>query len=105
MPAAVRAVILGTGGARADYEFRYGGVSSSIEHGVRVFSLGTSSALLSMNAQHIAAIVCHDGQSFELDPDRPFVLLLPTGGFDAYDSAGQLIELDADGWHEQTSLG
>ena len=55
-----------------------------------------------MNSLHIAAIDSHGGARYEIDPDRPFALLIPGGGFDAYDSAGQLLNLEQEQWYEAT---
>lgn len=90
------------GGNAADYVFRYGGSSTSIERGLRAFSFGGSTVLISMNALHIAAIESHGGGRYELDPDGPFVLVIPGGGFDAYDSAGALLDLGQAQWFETT---
>lgn len=90
------------GGEAGDYVFRYGGSSTSIERCVRAFSFGGTTALISMNSLHIAAIDSHGGARYEIDPDRPFVLLIPGGGFDAYDSAGQLLNLEQEQWYEAT---
>lgn len=91
-----------TGGKSADYVFRYGGSSTSIERGLRAFSFGGATVLISMNALHIAAIESHGGGRYELDPARPFVLVIPGGGFDAYDSAGAPLDLEQEQWFETT---
>lgn len=93
------------GGKAADYVFRYGGSSTSIERGLRAFSFGGSTVLISMNALHIAAIESHGGGRYELDPNGPFVLLIPGGGFDAYDSTGEPIDLEQEQWYETTDAG
>lgn len=90
------------GGKAGDYVFRYGGSSTSIERCVRAFSFGGTTALISMNALHIAVIESHGGGRYELDTERPFVLVIPGGGFDAYDSAGQLLNLEQEQWYEAT---
>ena len=93
------------GGKAADYVFRYGGSSTSIERGVRACSFGDTTALISMNTLHIAAIESHGGGRYELDPNGPFVLLIPGGGFDAYDSTGEPIDLEQEQWYETTDAG
>ena len=95
------AIYEGTGGK---YAFRVGGKSSSIQRSVRAFEAGGATALLSMNAPGIAAVVCHGGPRYELDPGRPFVLVIPSGGFDLYDSAGDPVDLARDRWYESTEL-
>ncbi len=57
-----------------------------------------------MNAPHIAAIECHDGERYEIDSNSPFVLIIPSGGFDVYDINGDLINLTQEGWYELTEL-
>lgn len=87
------------------YTFRYGGHTTSVERGVSVYRFDDTLILLSMNAPHIERIVCHDGDTWEIDPGRPFVLILPSGGFDAYDSAGERIDLAQDWWYEERDAG
>lgn len=90
------------GNANANYVFRYGGKSTSIERGIRVFKFEGTTALISMNTLRIAAIECHDGDRYELDPNTPFVLVIPSGGFDVYDENGKLIDITQAGWYELT---
>lgn len=90
--------------ANTNYVFRYGGKSTSIEHCVRVFKFESTTALVSMNALHIATIECHDGERYEIDPNMPFVLVIPSGGFDVYDNSGKLIDLTQDWWYELTEI-
>lgn len=78
------------GSTKTNYVFRYGGKSTSIERGIRVFRFEGTTALISMNILHIAAIECHDGERYEVDPNTPFVLVIPSGGFDVYDENGKL---------------
>lgn len=92
------------GKAKANYVFRYGGKSSSIKHSVRVFKFEGTTVLISMNALHIAAIECHDGERHEIDPNTPFVLVIPSGGFDVYDNSGKLIDLTQVSWYELTEI-
>lgn len=87
-----------------DYEFRYGGSTASVEHGVRIFEYARSLALVSMNELHIAKIECHDGAVFEIDPTRPFVIILPSGGFDVYDNSGNLINIKEHSHYELTKI-
>ena len=82
-----------------NYVYRYGGHTTSIEKSVRVYQYDGMLVLLSMNALHIAAIECHDGGIYEIDPNRPFFLIIPSGGFDVYDE-GNLIDLEQDWWYE-----
>ena len=90
------------GNKNANYMFRYGGKSTSIERGIRVFKFEGTTALISMNALRIAAIECHDGNRYEVDPNTPFVLVIPSGGFDVYDENGKLIDITQVDWYEQT---
>ena len=87
---------------KTNYVFRYGGKSTSIERGIRVFKFEGTTALISMNILHIAAIECHDGERYEVDPNTPFVLVIPSGGFDVYDENGNLIDITQVGWYELT---
>lgn len=90
------------GSTKTNYVFRYGGKSTSIERGIRVFKFEGTTALISMNILHIAAIECHDGERYEVDPNTPFVLVIPSGGFDVYDENGNLIDITQAGWYELT---
>lgn len=92
------------GTANTNYVFRYGGKSTSIERSVRVFKFEGTTVLISMNALHIAAIECHDGERYEIAPNMPFVLVIPSGGFDVYDNSGKLIDLTQDWWYELTEI-
>lgn len=85
-----------------DYKFRHGGSSTSIERSVRVFKYDGAIALVSMNALHITKIECHDGASYEIDPNTPFVLIIQSGGFDVYGADGSKIDLEQDWWYELT---
>ena len=87
---------------KTNYVFRYGGKSTSIERGIRVFKFEGTTALISMNILHIAAVECHDGERYEIDPNNPFVLVIPSGGFDVYDENGKLIDITQAGWYELT---
>lgn len=87
-----------------DYEFRYGGNTASVEHGIRIFEYAGSLALVSMNELHIAKIECHDGTVFEIDPTRPFVIILPSGGFDVYDNSGNPINITEHPHYELTEI-
>ena len=90
------------GSTKTNYVFRYGGKSTSIERGIRVFKFEGTTALISMNILHIAAVECHDGERYEIDPNNPFVLVIPSGGFDVYDENGDLIDITQAGWYELT---
>lgn len=98
----VFAIYENTSKSAADYEFRHGGSSTSIERSVRVFKYDGAIALVSMNALHITKIDCHDGASYEIDPNAPFVLVIQSGGFDVYGVDGNLIDLEQDWWYELT---
>lgn len=87
---------------KTNYVFRYGGKSTSSERGIRVFKFEGTTALISMNILHIAAVECHDGERYEIDPNNPFVLVIPSGGFDVYDENGKLIDITQADWYELT---
>lgn len=90
------------GSIKTNYVFRYGGKSTSIERGIRVFKFEGKTALISMNILHIAAVECHDGERYEIDSNNPFVLVIPSGGFDIYDENGKLIDITQADWYELT---
>lgn len=96
------AIYRNTNEVRANYVFWYGGNSTSIQRSVRVFKYDGALALISMNELHIAKIECHDGETYVLDPNSPFVFVIPGGGFDVYDKNGNLIDLEQDWWYELT---
>lgn len=83
-----------------NYIYRYGGHTTSVERSVSVYKFDGTLILISMNALHIEKIECHDGDTYEIDPNRPFALILPSGGFDVYDDEGNLIDLEQDWWYE-----
>lgn len=83
-----------------DYVFRYGGHTTSVERSVSIYKFDGTLVLISMNSLHIEKIECHDGDTYETDPNRPFALILPSGGFDVYDNEGNLIDLEQDWWYE-----
>lgn len=89
-------------GVHTNYVFWQGGNSTSIERSVRVFKYDDALALLSMNELHIAKIECHNGETYALNPDSPFVLIIPSSGFDVYDKNGNLIDLEQSWWYEVT---
>ena len=100
----VFSVYVNDGGTRPDYVFRYGGKSTSIQRGIRAFELEGATALISMNALGIAAVESHGGARYEVAPDRPFAIVIPGGGYDLYDSAGDLIDPARSGWFERTQV-
>ena len=92
------------GNANTNYVFRYGGKFTSIGRSVRVFKFEGTTALVSMNALHTAAIECYDGERYEIDPSMPFALVIPNGSYDVYDNSGKLINLTQGWWYELTEL-
>lgn len=87
-----------------NYVYRAGGHTTSVERSVLVYKSEGAFILISMNALHIAKIECHDGDPYEIDPNHPFVLIVPGGGFDVYDSNGSLIELEQDWWYGERKM-
>lgn len=83
-----------------DFAFRVGGHTVSVEKSVSVYKFEDTLVLVSMNALHIAKIERHDGDVYEFDPNRPFVIVMPSGGFDVYGDDGILIDLEQDWWYE-----
>lgn len=96
------AIYENTNQSTADYKFRHGGRSTSIERSVRVFKYSDAIAFISMNALHIAKIECHDGPSYEIDSNAPFVRVIQCGGFDVYAEDGSSIDLEQVSWYELT---
>lgn len=90
-----------------EYVFLHGGSATSIDRSVRAFRMEESGELVlfSMNKLRIAEIVCHHGEAYHLDPDSPFVLILPSGGADIYDENGDLIDLKQNEWYVVTTKG
>ena len=91
-------------GERPWYQLRVAGSTTSVERSVRVLRFGGEMALVSLNTQGIAKIVCHNGQTMEVDPGRPFVLVMEDSGFQAYAADGSEIDLNAGGWYEDWAL-
>lgn len=94
------AIYRNTSEAFTNFVFRAGGHTTSVEKSVSVYKFDGTLALVSMNTLHIAKIECHDGDTYETDPNHPFVLILPSGGFNIYDNEGNLIDLEQDWWYE-----
>ena len=87
-----------------DYCFIHGGSSAAMEKGLRAFRMEDTGELVlfSMNMPRISKIVSHDGTTYHLDPESPFVLILPSGGADLYDAEGNLLDLGNLSWYEIT---
>lgn len=86
-----------------DYSFDHGGSSVSIERGMRMFRYENGEMVLfSMNGPAIAKIVCRDGTAYVIDPESPFVLIVPSGGVDFYDEDGVQMDVGQDWWYEVT---
>lgn len=63
-----------------DYVFRRGGDLTSIERAAYLLEYNGSYVLISLNAYRIAEIQCENGTTYSVDPDSPFVLVIPDGG-------------------------
>lgn len=63
-----------------DYVFRRGGDLTSIERAAYLLEYNGSYVLISLNAYRIAEIQCENGITYSVDPDSPFVLVIPDGG-------------------------
>lgn len=90
-----------------EFVFIHGGNATAIDESIRVFRMEESGELVlfSMNKLQIATIACHNGETYHLDPDSPFVLIMPDGGADLYDENGDLIDLKQNEWYEVTTKG
>ena len=87
-----------------NYKFRIGGKSTAVEQCVRVFKYRDEITIISMNNDHIAKIECHDVNSFDLDPNQPFVLTIPNGTISFYNVDGEEIDIAQGEWYEETII-
>ncbi len=74
-----------------NYVFIRGGSLSEIERSILTYNYDGSLVLLSMNSDRIAQIICHDGETYEVNPDSPFAIIVPQGGYDILNEAGNRI--------------
>lgn len=79
------------GGSHTSYVFKNGG-SSSMEIGrnIKAYYHHTSLVLISMNADHVAKIECQDGESYTIDPNKPFAVIVPSGS-ELFDENGDVV--------------
>ena len=63
-----------------DYVFSRGGDLTSIERAAYLLEYNGTYVLISLNACQIAEIRCENGTTYSVDPDSPFVLVIPDGG-------------------------
>ena len=63
-----------------DYVFRSGGDLTSIERAAYLLEYNGTYVLISLNSLRIAEIRCENGTTYSVDPDSPFVLVIPDGG-------------------------
>ena len=63
-----------------NYVFRRGSDLTSIERAAHLLEYDGTYILVSLNALRIAEIRCENGTTYSVDPDLPFVLVIPNGG-------------------------
>lgn len=63
-----------------DYVFRRGGNLTAIERAACLLEYNGTYVLFSLNAYRIAEIRCENGTIYSVDPNSPFVLVIPDGG-------------------------
>lgn len=90
-------IYVNSGLALKNYHFTKGGSASQIDFSVGVFPIGDDVALLSMNTVGAVRLEVSGGEPIALEPDVPFVKVLPGGvGFRLYDANGAEIILPYD---------
>ena len=84
------------------YFTRGGGNLSEVRDGITVYNLRDTPdrAVVSVNAPQAARITAPDGTDVEVDPDAPFVLLLPQDGgeLSITDAQGEEISYNSREW-------
>lgn len=97
---------------------------TAVERGVMMVECDGAMLFGSLNGVRVAKIVADDGTVYELDPNEPFVLVIPGGcsrllekseddtvyvygysGFTAYDEFGNEMDLLSLEWYELSSIG
>lgn len=63
-----------------DYVFRRGGDLTAIERAAYLLEYNGTYVLISLNAYRIAEIRCENGTTYSVNPNAPFVLVIPDGG-------------------------
>ena len=63
-----------------DYVFRRGADLTSVERAAHLLEYDGTYILVSLNTLRIAEIRCENGTTYSVDPDLPFVLVIPNGG-------------------------
>lgn len=105
-----------------DYVFRRGGSYTSVERAAYLLEYNGTYVLTSLNALRIAEIRCENGTTYSVDPNAPFVLVIPDGGsllsktgdigtdyYDytgivVYDKQGNEIDLTQIQWFEMSKI-
>lgn len=106
-----------------DYVFRRGADLTSVERAAYLLEYDGTYVLISLNAFRIAEIRCENGTTYSIDPDAPFVLVIPDGGtllstteddvthyhgytgMKVFDVRGNEIDLTQKQWFEMAKLG
>lgn len=73
-------VYLNSNSNHPDYVYRTGGDITAIERGVCLLEDRGTFIFLSLNTPRIAEIRCENGTSYTVDPNEPFVLVIPEAG-------------------------
>lgn len=105
-----------------DYVFRRGADLTSVERAAYLLEYNGTYVLISLNAPRIAEIRCENGTTYSVDPNAPFVLVIPDGGsllsktgdigtgyYDytgivVYDNQGNEIDLTQIQWFEMSKI-
>lgn len=105
-----------------DYVFRRGGDLTAVERAAYLLEYNGTYILISLNAPRIAEVRCENGMTYSVDPDAPFVLVIPDGGFllseakdnvitysgytgiTVYDAQGNEIDLTQIQWFEMARI-
>lgn len=106
-----------------DYVFRRGAELTSVERAAYLLEYDGTYVLISLNAFRIAEVRCENGTTYSVDPDSPFVLVIPNGGsliskiednvtyfydytgISVFDEQGNEIDLTQKQWFEMAKLG
>lgn len=105
-----------------NYVFRRGADLTSVERAAHLLEYDGTYVLVSLNVLRIAEIRCENGTTYSVDPDLPFVLVIPNGGsllsktednvtyyydytgISVFDELGNEIELTQTQWFEMAEI-
>lgn len=105
-----------------NYVFRRGADLTSVERAAYLLEYDGTYVLISLNAFRIAEIRCENGTTYSVNPDSPFVIVIPNGGsllsttengvtyyhgytgMKVFDDQGNEIDLTQKQWFEMAKL-